>query len=93
MSYRWNNIRKLIEGNTKSERGKPMPATDTKNTLERNDFNSRVVETNQLLVNESDDMIKRRKWNWMGHTIGQDAGSIARTALDSRPQGARKKGK
>lgn len=38
-------------------------------------------------------MIKRRKWNWIGHTLRRPAGSIAKTALDWNPQGARKRGR
>jgi hypothetical protein len=31
--------------------------------------------------------IKRRKWNWIGHTLRKEAGAIEKTALDWNPQG------
>jgi hypothetical protein len=37
--------------------------------------------------------IKRRKWNWIGHTIRKEAGAIEKTALDWNPQGYRRRGK
>jgi hypothetical protein len=36
--------------------------------------------------------IKRRKWNWIGHTLSKEAGAIAKTALDWNPQGYRRRG-
>ena len=38
-------------------------------------------------------LIKRRKWNWIGHTLRRPAGDIAKTALDWNPQGTRKRGR
>lgn len=35
-------------------------------------------------------MIKRRKWNWIGHTVRRPASDIAKTALDWNPQVTRK---
>jgi hypothetical protein len=35
--------------------------------------------------------IKRRKWNWIGHTLRKEAGAIKRTALDWNPQGCRRR--
>ena len=37
--------------------------------------------------------IKRRKWNWIGHTIRKEAGAIEKPALDWNPQGYRGRGK
>jgi hypothetical protein len=34
--------------------------------------------------------IKRRKWNWIGHTLHKEAGAIEKTALDWNPQGYRR---
>jgi hypothetical protein len=34
--------------------------------------------------------IKRRKWNWIGHTLHKEAGAIEKTALDWNPQGCRR---
>jgi len=34
--------------------------------------------------------IKRRKWNWMEHTLCKEAGAIEKTALDWNPQWCRK---
>jgi len=37
--------------------------------------------------------IKRRKWNWIGHTLHEEAGTIRKTALDWNPQGHRRRGR
>jgi len=37
--------------------------------------------------------IKRRKWNWIGHTLCKEAGAIEKTALDWNPQGYRRRGR
>jgi len=37
--------------------------------------------------------IKRRKWNWIGHTLGKETGAIEKTALDRNPQGYRRRGR
>jgi len=34
--------------------------------------------------------IKRRKWNWIGHTLRKETGAIEKTALDWNPQGYRR---
>jgi len=31
--------------------------------------------------------IKRRKWNWIGHTLCKETGAIEKTASDWNPQG------
>ena len=33
--------------------------------------------------------IKRRKWNWIGHILRKEAGTVEKTALDWNPQGYR----
>ena len=37
--------------------------------------------------------IKRRKWNWRGHTLTKGHDTIEREALDWNPQGQRKRGR
>ena len=37
--------------------------------------------------------IKRRKLNWIGHTLRKEAGAIEKTALDRNPQGYRRRGR
>jgi len=37
--------------------------------------------------------IKRRKWNWIGHTLRKEAGAVEKTALDCNPQGYRRRGR
>lgn len=37
-------------------------------------------------------MIRRRKWNWIGHTLRKPVGDIARSSLDWNPQGSRRRG-
>jgi hypothetical protein len=34
----------------------------------------------------SENQIKRRRWNWIGHTLRKEAGAIEKTALDWTPQ-------
>jgi len=34
-----------------------------------------------------ENQIKRRKWNWIGHTLCKETGAIEKTALDWNPQG------
>jgi hypothetical protein len=36
--------------------------------------------------------IKRRKWNWIEHTLCKETGAIVNTALDWNPQGYRRRG-
>ena len=40
-----------------------------------------------------ENQIKRRKWNWIGHTLRKETGAIEKTALDWNPQGHRRKGR
>jgi len=37
--------------------------------------------------------IKRRKCNWIGHTLRKETGAIEKTALDWNPQGYRRRGR
>jgi hypothetical protein len=37
--------------------------------------------------------IKRRKWNWIKHTLLKEAGAIEKTALDWNPRGYRRRGR
>jgi hypothetical protein len=37
--------------------------------------------------------IKKRKWEWIGHTIRKDENAVERIALDWNPQGTRKRGR
>jgi len=37
--------------------------------------------------------IKRRKWNWIGHTLRKGHEAIEREALDWNPQGKRRRGR
>jgi hypothetical protein len=37
--------------------------------------------------------VKRRKWNWIEHTLHKEAGAIEKNALDWNPQGYRRKGR
>ena len=36
--------------------------------------------------------IKRRKWNWIGHTLRKEIRAIEKTALDGNPLGYRRRG-
>jgi hypothetical protein len=37
--------------------------------------------------------IKRRKWNWIGHTLHKEAGTTEKTALDWNPQSYGRRGR
>jgi hypothetical protein len=37
--------------------------------------------------------IKRRKWNWIGHTLHKETGAIEKTALHWNPQGYKRRGR
>jgi len=37
--------------------------------------------------------IKRREWNWIGHTLHKEVGAIEKIALDWNPQGYRRRGR
>jgi len=37
--------------------------------------------------------IKRREWNWIGHTLRKETGAIEKTALDCNLQGYRRRGR
>jgi len=36
---------------------------------------------------------KRRKWNWIGHTLRKEIGTTEKTVLDWNPQGYRRRGR
>jgi len=38
-------------------------------------------------------LIKRSKWNWIGHTLHKEARAIEKTALDWNSQGYRRRGR
>ena len=40
-----------------------------------------------------ENQIKRRKWNWIGHTLCKEIGAIEKTALDWNPRGYRRRGR
>jgi hypothetical protein len=37
--------------------------------------------------------IKRRKWNWIGHTLRKEAGATEKNELEWNPQGYTKRGR
>jgi hypothetical protein len=37
--------------------------------------------------------IKRRKWNWIGHTLRKEGGAVETTALDWNPLGCIRRGR
>jgi hypothetical protein len=40
-----------------------------------------------------ENQIKRRKWNWIGHTLRKEVGAIEKTALDWNHQGYKRRGR
>ena len=49
------------------------------------------MENHQAETNRNSD--KKKKWNWIGHTLRKEAGPIEKTALDWNPQGYRRRGR
>ena len=49
------------------------------------------MENHLSEVNRKSD--KRRKWNWIGHTLRKETGALEKTALDWNPQGYRRRGR
>jgi len=45
-----------------------------------------------MITNVHKIQIQRRKWNWVGHTLRKEAGTIEKTALDWNPEGYRGRG-
>jgi hypothetical protein len=39
----------------------------------------------------TEDQIKRRIWNWIGHVLRKETGAVEKTALDWNPQGCRRR--
>jgi hypothetical protein len=48
----------------------------------------RITKQNPIEI-----QIKRRKWNWIGHTLRTGGGAIEKIALDWNPQGHKRKGR
>ena len=46
--------------------------------------------TNQLPIT---DTIRKRKWKWVGHILRRQNSNITKNALDSNPQGKRRRGR
>jgi hypothetical protein len=40
-----------------------------------------------------ENQIKRRKWNWIGHTLSKETRAMEKTALDWNPQRYRRRGR
>jgi len=49
------------------------------------------MENHSSEVNKESD--KRRKWNWIGHTLRKEARATEKAALDWNPQGYRRRGR
>jgi hypothetical protein len=47
------------------------------------------MENHQTETNRNSD--KKKKWNWIGHTLRKEAGAIEKNALDWNPQGYRRR--
>jgi len=41
----------------------------------------------------TENQTKRRKWNWIGHTLCKETGATEKTALNWNPQGYRRRGR
>ena len=50
------------------------------------------MENHQTEASRNSDQKKKRKHNWIGHTLRKKAGAIEKTALDWNPQGYRRSG-
>ena len=55
------------------------------------------ISNEELLIGcgqqDMEDIITRRRWNWIGHVLRREPDSIIRTALHWTPEGKRKKGR
>jgi len=40
-----------------------------------------------------ENQMKRRKWNWIGHTLRKETGALEKTALDWNSQRYRRRGR
>jgi hypothetical protein len=55
-----------------------------------------VISNEELWRTEEIEMstqIKRRRWNWIGHTVRKGNEAIEREAWDWNPQGKRRRGR
>jgi ribonuclease HI len=55
-----------------------------------------VISNEELWRTEETEMfkqIKKRKWNWIGHTLRKGNEAIEREALDWHPPGKRRRGR
>jgi len=50
------------------------------------------MENHQTETNRNADK-KKRRWNWIGHTLHKESGAIEKTALDWNPQGYGRRGR
>jgi hypothetical protein len=57
----------------------------------RNCSNNNVRSTCDVKVKVIGNQIKRRKLNWIGHTLCKEVEAIEKTALDWNPQGYRRR--
>ena len=48
------------------------------------------MENHQTEASRNSDQKKKRKHNWIGHTLRKKAGAIEKTALDRNPHGYRR---
>jgi len=57
--------------------------------MDRYDYKRQTMENHSTEANQ----IKRRKRNWIGHTLRKEAGAVEKTALDWNPQRCRRRGR
>ena len=68
-----------------------MLKTNNEYKMDLYDYKRRIRRINKQKPIEI--KIKRRKWNWIGHTLRKEAGAIEKTVLDWNPQGYRRRGR
>jgi len=69
-----------------------MLKTSNEYKRDRKDYERRTMENYPSEVNKKNH-IKRRKLNWIRHTLRKETGAIEETALDWNPQGYRRRGR
>jgi len=58
--------------------------TNNEYKMDQSDYEELWRITHQKSI---ENQIKRRKWNWIGHTLRKETGAVEKTALDWNPQG------
>ena len=56
-------------------------------------WQDKITNEETWRTGQAEAQIKRRKWDWLGHTLRKPTSSVVRDALKWNPQGKRKRGR